>query len=111
MAVVTDDAGQRDGAEVFPLGFGEDAVLLPPEPSGDRQSCFSTGIVRVGTVTRLDPPVSVPQSSELPGQQAGQKLADSPAGQSGFRDGPHPHVDVVGRPVQELEGVGQSEVV
>lgn len=56
-------------------------------------------------------PVSVPQSSELSGQQAGQKRPHPPAGQGRLGDGPHPHVDVVRRPVQELEGVGQSEVV
>lgn len=56
-------------------------------------------------------PVSVPQGPELSGQQAGQKRSHSPAGQSGLGDGPHPHVDVVRRPVQELERVGQREVV
>lgn len=32
VAVVTNDAGQGDVVQVSPLGSGEDAVLLPPEP-------------------------------------------------------------------------------
>lgn len=32
VAVVTYDAGQRDRAEVFPLGAGEHPFPLPPKP-------------------------------------------------------------------------------
>lgn len=54
--------------------------------------------------------VPVSQSSELPRQQAGQERSYSTSGQSGLRDGAHPHIDVVRCPIQELKFVSQSEV-
>lgn len=55
-------------------------------------------------------PVPVPQRPELSSQQAGQQWAHSAPRQRGLRDGAHPHVDVVRRPVQQLEFVSQSGV-
>lgn len=111
MAVVTDDAGQRDGAEAFPLSFGEDALLLPPEPSAERATVTFPHRLGEGRRGPGESPVSISQSPKLSGQQTSQKRADAAARQSGLGDGPHPHVDVVRRPVQELERVGQREVV
>lgn len=54
--------------------------------------------------------VPVSQCSELSRQQAGEERSDSTPGESRLRDGPHPHIDVVWRPVQELEFVSQREV-
>lgn len=65
-------------------------------------SCTITFIV---LHSQLVLPVPVSQCSELSRQQAGQERSDSTSGQSGLRDGPHPHIDVMRRPVQELEFV------
>lgn len=112
MAVVADDAGQRDGVQPSPLGVGEHAFSLPPKPQETKTELdLSPWIITVVNVHQdLYSPVSISQRSELSGQQAGQEGSHSTSGQSRFRDGPHPHIDVVRRPVQELEFLSQSGV-
>lgn len=112
VAVVTNDAGQRDGVEVSPLGAGEHAFPLPPKPRETKTNLDSPSCIIIIVILHRDSvsPVPISQRSELSRQQAGQERSDSTSGESGLGYGPHPHIDVVRCPVQELEFVSQSEV-
>lgn len=51
VTVVTDNAGQRDGAQVSPLGGAEHAFLFPPEPrGGGKEYEKAPGISRMSDV-------------------------------------------------------------
>lgn len=48
VAVVADDAGQGDGAQVCPLGGAEHTFPLPPKPPwGGEKSKFAPGTSRI----------------------------------------------------------------
>lgn len=114
MAVVADDAGQRDGVEVSLLGTGEHSFPLPPKPQGTKIWISLLRLVLIYVTSdqwmNVFLPVAISQVSELSRQQAGQQRSDSASGKSRFRDASHPHVDVVWCPIQELELVSQCLV-